>query len=79
MKLHHGSLTVTFVYCKYEQLKDQEPGARGLGLARATIGVRKHVRDSACHVIERDALGRVCMESRDRQRCVRFTSVTVRE
>ena len=59
-------------------MKVPKPGVPGQSLVRATTDVRKCVRDFACHVIERDALGRVRTGFKDRHGRVRCTNVTVR-
>ena len=56
---------------KIEQLRVPTHGVPGQSLVLATIDVRKHVKDSVCHVIERGVLGRVSTESKDRRRRVR--------
>ena len=61
-----------FYHCKYKQLTGIKAGVRGQSLVHATINVRKYVRDSACHVIERSVQGRVYTEFKNREKRVRF-------
>ena len=43
----------------------------------ATTGARRYDRDSACHVIGISVMGWVPMESKNKQKLVRLTSVMV--